>query len=289
MTVLVAGVAALGVLLIYNGSTLAPTSARPALMVRLDELTAEAGLQRVSGLGLVAGTAAVTVLTLVVVAGVSNSFVVAAAISSATAALPISSVRARRARRRKRFREAWPDAIATLIAGVRAGISLPESVASLVDRGPADLRPGFRSFTSAYRSSGSFAMGLDRLRTEMADPIADRVVTALALAHEVGGTDLVRVLRTLGDFVREDIRVRKEIEARWSWTVTAARLAAAAPWVVLLMMSTRPEAANAYNSPAGAAVVAGGACATFLGYRLMLRAARLPEDRRLETERTRST
>ena len=91
----------------------------------------------------------------------------------------------------------------------------------------------------------------------------------------------MRVLRTLGNFVREDIRVRKEIEARWSWTVTAARVAAGAPWLVLLLMSTRPEAAIAYNSASGVVVVIAGAAATILGYRLMLRAARLPEDRRL--------
>jgi tight adherence protein B len=91
----------------------------------------------------------------------------------------------------------------------------------------------------------------------------------------------VRVLRTLGDFVREDVRVRKEIEARWSWTLTAARVAAAAPWIVLVMMSTRPEAAAAYNSTAGATVVGAGAAVTIAGYRLMLRAARLPDHRRL--------
>jgi tight adherence protein B len=144
-----------------------------------------------------------------------------------------------------------------------------------------ELKEGFASFASTYRASGSFAAGLTRLRTELSDPVADRVAIALGLAYEVGGTDLVRVLRALGDFIREDIRIRKEIEARWSWTVTAARVAAAAPWVVLLLMSTRPEAAAAYDSSAGAMVIASGAMATIAGYRLMLRAARLPQEHRL--------
>jgi tight adherence protein B len=164
---------------------------------------------------------------------------------------------------------------------VRAGISLPEACSSLLERGPRELAHGFESFRNSYRSSGSFEAGLRRLRDDLADPIADRVATALLLAHEVGGTDLVRVLRTLADFVREDLRVRKEIEARWSWTVTAARVAAAAPWVVLVMMALRPEAASAYNTATGVAVIVCGAAATFAGYRLMLRAARLPEQRRL--------
>jgi tight adherence protein B len=281
VTLLVGGAAALGILLLYSGLTVPATRTRPPLISALNRLTEEAGVARLSGAGLLGLTVALWLLAVAVVAGVTRSIVVAIALSVIVASLPLSLLRARMIKRRRRFREVWPDAIATLIAGVRAGISLPESCISLAERGPEELREGFQSFTAAYRSSGSFAVGLERLRAELADPIADRIVAALGLAHEVGGTDLVRVLRTLGDFVREDIRVRKEIEARWSWTVTAARLAAAAPWIVLLMMSTRPEAATAYNSAPGAAVVAAGAVATVVGYRLMLRAARLPEDRRL--------
>ena len=282
MIALIAAVAALGIVLLYGGLTVpsAPSSRR-LWGRRLDDVVRESGVKRLSGPGLIALCASLWLVSLVAVAGLTSSLVVAAAVSFGAAWVPVSWLAARRNRRRRSFREAWPDAIAGLIAGVRGGVSLPESCLSLVDRGPHEFRTGFTAFASAYRASGSFAVGLDRLREELGDPIADRVIAALAMAHEVGGTDLVRVLRTLGDFVREDVRVRKEIEARWSWTLTAARVAAAAPWIVLVMMSTRPEAATAYNSTAGVTVVGVGAAFTIAGYRLMLRAARLPDHRRL--------
>ena len=282
MIALVAAVAALGIVLLYSGLTVpsAPSSRR-LWGRRLDDLVRESGVKRMSVSGLIAMCSGLWLVSLVAVAGLTSSLVVAAAVSLGAAWVPVSWLSARRNRRRRGFREAWFDAIAGLIAGVRAGVSLPESCLALVDRGPHEFRPGFTAFAAAYRASGSFAAGLDRLREELADPIADRVIAALAMAHEVGGTDLVRVLRTLGDFVREDVRVRKEIEARWSWTLTAARVAAAAPWIVLVMMSTRPEAAAAYNSTAGVTVVGAGAALTIAGYRLMLRAARLPDHRRL--------
>ena len=67
-----------------------------------------------------------------------------------------------------------------------------------------------------------------------------------------------------------------------TWTpLPSTRVATAAPWLVLLVMASRPEAASAYNSRTGAAVVLSGAGATILGYRLMIRAGRLPEDSRL--------
>ena len=59
------------------------------------------------------------------------------------------------------------------------------------------------------------------------------------------------------------------------------RLALAAPWLILLLLSTRPQAVAAYNQPAGAVVLAGGAAVSFVAYRVMLRIARLPTERRV--------
>jgi tight adherence protein B len=160
-------------------------------------------------------------------------------------------------------------------------MSLPEACEELATRSGPSLRPGFDTFLATYRATGSFEAGVWALRERLEDPIADRVGVALVTAHQVGGTDLVAVLGTLGDLVRDDLRVRGEIEARWSWTITAARLAAAAPWVVLVLMSMQPEGARAYRTSTGALIVMIGGAATLLGYRLMLRATRLPEDRRL--------
>ena len=46
-------------------------------------------------------------------------------------------------------------------------------------------------------------------------------------------------------FLREDARTRAELETRQGWTINAARLAVAAPWIVLGLLSLRPEAVEA--------------------------------------------
>jgi tight adherence protein B len=281
VTAIVALTGALGALLLYRGLTEPPGTRGRSLAAPLERLARDSGVAALSPPRLLAASVACFALAAVVVAGLTSSLSAAAALALGAGWAPIAWTRARAERRRRRLREVWADGLATLIAGVRAGIALAESCADLATRGPMELRPAFASFAATYRASGSFPAALRRLRDELCDPVGDRVVAALALAHEVGGTDLVRVLRTLADFVRDDVRVRKEVEARWSWTVTAARVAAAAPWAVLLLMSSRPEAAAAYDSRAGIAVICGGAAATLLGYRLMLRAAQLPRERRL--------
>jgi tight adherence protein B len=114
-----------------------------------------------------------------------------------------------------------------------------------------------------------------------ADSVGDRVVEALRIAREVGGGDLGRMLRTLSGFLRDDARTRSELESRQAWTVNGARLAVAAPWVVLLLMSFQPDVISRYASPAGVVVLAGGAVACVLAYRLMTHLGRLPEEERV--------
>ena len=61
----------------------------------------------------------------------------------------------------------------------------------------------------------------------------------------------------------------------------AARLACAAPWVVLAMMSFQRDSLQAYSSPAGVAVLLVGAAVTLVAYRLMVRIGRLPPEERV--------
>jgi tight adherence protein B len=175
----------------------------------------------------------------------------------------------------------WPDAIDHLASGVRAGLSLPEAVAALAERGPEPLRQPTATFAEEYHATGRFLDALDGLKVELADPTADRVVECLRLTREVGGSELGRTLRTLSAFLRDEHRVRREIEARQTWIVVAARLAFATPWAVLLLLSLRPEAAAAYRGPGGALVIAIGAAMAVSGYWLMLLIGRLPTERRV--------
>jgi tight adherence protein B len=154
-------------------------------------------------------------------------------------------------------------------------------VGQLGVRGPEPLRPAFDRFAADYRATGRFGECLDRLKAQLADPVADRIVESLRVAREVGGTDLGRLLRTLSQFLREDARTRAELETRQGWTVSAARLALAAPWVVLALLALRAETVRAYDSPAGVAVLAVGGGLSLMAYRVMLRIARLPEEGRV--------
>lgn len=248
---------------------------------RTQDLLVQAGAASVSPGALVATCVMAGLVLGVLAVAVSGSPTIAFCFAVMASVAPYVVVRSRARRRRTELRGLWPEVVDDLVSAIRAGRSLPEALEALGERGPSELRPIFTRFGEDYRATGQFAHSLDRLKARLADPVADRIIEALRLTREVGGPDLGRLLRTLGQFLREDLRTRGELEARQSWTVNGARLAVAAPWAVLALLSTRPGTADAFNTSLGAGVLAAGALSTVLAYRLMMRIGRLPEEARV--------
>ncbi|WP_129667383.1 type II secretion system F family protein [Phytoactinopolyspora endophytica] len=266
----------------WNGPDHASTrQSKPGVLSRLDELIAEAGLEAVTARQLLmscAGLGAVTGLTFL---AVSRTLPIAIAFAVFGGYTPVALVKMRARARQRELRDLWPDAVDNLASAVRAGLSLPEALTQLSTRGPEPLRLTFRRFGEDYRATGRFAECLDALKRRLADPTGDRIVESLRIARDVGGSDLGRLLRTLSSFLREDARTRSELEARQSWVVNAARLAVAAPWVLLALLSLRSVSVEAFNAPSGWLVLAGGAGLCGVAYRLMMRVGRLPRDERV--------
>jgi tight adherence protein B len=258
-----------------------PARTAPARSARLQSFVAAADIDRLGPAGFVGACALTGVVSAVAGLVVTGVPVVGLLTGIIGCALPVLLIRRRIRRRTRALRGAWPEAVDMLVSAVRAGMSLPEAVSDLAVRGPAALRPGFADFSADYRAHGAFADALTRLQRRLADPVADRVIIALRMAREVGGTDLGRILTGLSEFLREDARTRGEIEARYSWTINAARIAVAAPWITLILLCTRPETVAAYSSATGAIVLCTCAGLSVLAYRVMMIFAALPTEHRI--------
>jgi tight adherence protein B len=229
-------------------------------------------------LSLCAGTFVVTTFVMLAASGV---LVVGLVFGLLAALLPVAVLRGRATRRLREHAELWPDAVDNLASAVRAGLSLPESLVQLGERGPEGFREPFVRFGRDYQATGRFDDSLDLLKARLADPVGDRVIEALRIARDVGGGDLGRMLRALSGFLRDDLRTRGELESRQSWTVNGARLAVAAPWAVLFAMSFQRDVVARYATPGGTIVLVVGAVLCVVAYRLMLWIGRLPTERRV--------
>ena len=272
----------LGLVLIWSAFAL-PRNPHKAVSSqgRLSHLLARAGLSSVSPTGFVCLCAGICALVTLTLQLISRTTPVALAFGVLAGYFPVAIVSGRARRRQRDFAQVWPEAVDNLASAVRAGMSLPDALAALGTRGPEPLRDAFDRFAMDYQVTGRFGESLDSLKSRLADPVGDRVVEGLRIAREVGGGELGRLLRNLSGYLRDDERTRSEMESRQAWTVNGARLAVAAPWLVLLMLCFQPEVIHRYSSPAGVLILVIGALACVFAYWLMMRIGRLPAERRI--------
>ncbi|MDO5720431.1 MAG: type II secretion system F family protein [Actinomycetaceae bacterium] len=279
MTVISGLLLATGIILVWRSLTRAPalTPMRIGRPSRIRKTLVHAGLDVLQRRIFLTLSLFIPLVTFILVLTMTRTWTVAIAVTCAVFPLPWGWVKRRRIHNRAALANAWPVVVDSLLASVRAGITLPEAVLQLAVSGPEITRPQFALFAREYRAKGRFSEALNAAQYEFLDATADQLFEALRLAREVGGNELGNLLRDLSTVMREDARIRGEIMARQSWTVNAARIAVAAPWIILVLISTRTDAARAYSTGTGMLILATGGFLCIVAYWLMQRIGQLEE------------
>ena len=71
------------------------------------------------------------------------------------------------------------------------------------------------------------------------------------------------------------------MDSKQGWVSGTAKIAVAAPWVVVAMLSSREENAVIYNTPEGAAILLLGFVVCVVAYRLVHLLGSLPQQPRV--------
>ena len=210
------------------------------------------------GISASVSTAAVLLMT--------RSVVIALAFGTLAAGIAFVTVRAKNNLNEAALIAAWPEVIDHLMSGIQSGLSLTESLAGLSTRGPEVLRPAFTQFKATLYGSGDLTQAIEELKALFAHHGSDQIFEALIISKALGGSELLQILRSLGDFLRQDLALRREIEVKHGWIKNSAHLSAAAPWILLLLLSTQPSTAAAYSTPTGAIILIAGLVMTAIAY-----------------------
>jgi tight adherence protein B len=179
------------------------------------------------------------------------------------------------------IQSAAPEMIDHLITGLQSGLSLSESLSGLAIRGPSVLAPYFEDFQGELRESGDFYGSLERVKHELAEPSTDLIIEAILISKTLGGAELMNILRLLGNFIREDLALRREISIKQNWIKNSAHLSAGAPWILLLLLSTQRSTVEAFSNTAGIMILFSGLLMTSIAYLWMNRLGRIPQQTRI--------
>ena len=218
---------------------------------------------------------------------ISRSVSIALAFGILASAISFLAIRTKNNIDEAAMTAAWPEVIDHLMSGIQSGLSLTESLAGLSTRGPELLRPAFTQFKATLYGSGDVGKAIQELRTKFSHHGSDQIFEALIISKALGGSELLQILRSLGDFLRQDLALRREIEVKHGWVKNSAHLSAIAPWVLLLMLSTQPSTAAAYSTTTGAVILGAGLVMTGVAYFWMNRLGRLPQTPRVFVGRLR--
>lgn len=192
----------------------------------------------------------------------------------------VGVLRARIEARQRALRAVWPQLVDHLRQAVRSGAGVGEAVWALGDVSPSDLQPAFTSYRHSLEAGQPVSACLVRLKTDIANPVADRIIEALRMAHEVGGPELPRILADLQSSVRADWQVREDALAKQAWIRAASKLGVAAPWIVLVLISGRHETQTSYSTPVGMILLLAGAVVSGFAFQLMQKLGSLPPEKR---------
>ena len=211
----------------------------------------------------------------------SSSIPIALAFAAMASVITFTFLVSSAKRRETKFELLWPDVVDHLITGIQSGMSLVEALSQLADRGPRELAPYFVEFNRQVRKDGDFTAAIAWLQKQFSHYASDQIFEAIILSRSLGGTHLLQILRMVGDFIRQDLALRKEIEVKHGWIKNSAHLSAAAPWLLLLLLSTQPATAAAYATSTGAVILIAGIFMTAIAYLWMNKLGALPKPPRV--------
>lgn len=263
----VALVAAYGVYLVYTAAAFgwrgvapgpAPAPGRPR-SAQVDQWLARAGLAGVDRREFAAVVAALFVAGAAAAYGLFGGALPALAAGSFAATFPAASYRRHRQGRRADARQAWPRMIEEIrLQTGSLGRSIPQAVFEVGRRGPAELRPAFATAEREWLLTTDFARTIRSLQQDLADATADATLETLLVAYDVGGSDLDRRLAALVEDRIEDIRGRKDAQAKQAGVRFARRFVLIVPLGMTLAGLSIGTGREAYRTPVGQVAVAGG-------------------------------
>ena len=268
--------------LLYEGITNPrPPSPEAKRMRGVEEFLIRAGLREVSprdfvtfsmGTGVVAGVLTYTLLGWGVVSVIAAGLAVAA---------PTAYYVQRHDRRRAVFQTALVEAIGQLRDGIRTGLSVQEALVGLARSGPEALRPEFVILVREMSLAG-FEPSVAAMRERLADPVFDVLAATLLLNDRLGGRNVSQVLDRLAHATRAELRVQQELRAFQARNILSARIVAAVPLVVLIVLrQVNPGYLAIFDDWSGQMVLAGCVLSVALGYGGMLWMTRLPSEGRV--------
>jgi len=193
----------------------------------------------------------------------------AASVSIGSLGLTAELLTMRAKARRREIALVWPEVLDSLVSSSSAGISIAESFEDLGKSGPLLLRSQFAELCQDLEFGSTLEGALRKFKNNLGEVHSDRLVEVITLATAAGGGGFYEALRTQATVTRQELALWGEIESKQGWVAGTAKIAVAAPWIIVVLLASRPENLAAYSSETGSMILIIGLVVSVFAYRLI--------------------
>ncbi|HEY8570992.1 type II secretion system F family protein [Phenylobacterium sp.] len=149
--------------------------------------------------------------------------------------LPHVAVGFMMARRRLRFFKAFPDAVALMVRGLRAGLPVTETIGVIGQESPDPVGEEFRRIAEQVRLGAPLDAAMWQTARRLGLPEFNFLVISLSVQRETGG-NLAETLENLEHILRRRQQMKLKIKAMSSEAVASAIILSALPFVTTALM-----------------------------------------------------
>ncbi len=188
--------------------------------------------------------------------------------------LPLVVLRAMRDGRQRRFEEQLPDAIDTLVRGLKAGHSVSVAVASVAQNTPDPIGAEFR-LTAAEMTYGlDLETAMGNLHLRVGQPDLGLIALAISMQAKTGG-NLAEILANMSRVIRERFKLRRKARALSAEGRFSAQILSSLPILLFLVIWVLSPTYykdvwdNAYTKPVLVGALLWMALGNYIMYRMV--------------------
>ncbi len=220
-------------------------------------------------------------ITAAVVQDLIGVWILSLACGLALLGLEIEMLFAKARKRSNQIELEWPSVIESLRSAAQSAMSILDSLRDIADSKHLIVARDFAHLCDATDRGLRLDSALEQLKSRFAIAVCDSTIETLRLVNESGGNGFISALDQQAQAVRERTTVIGQIRAKQAWVIGTAKMAVIAPWLVVAMLSLRPENASAYNSAEGSAILLLGLIASSVALKLIEKIAHLETNLRV--------
>lgn len=196
----------------------------------------------------------------------------------------IEGVNLRAKLRSESLAKLWPEVLDSLQSAASSGFSVVDSLDEVARSGPKPVRSYFKSLVERIDSGQGVDKSFDWFKAQFGQVPADRFVELIRITQNSGGVGYVDSLKQQSANTRSELALWGELESKQGWVTGTAKLAIVAPWIIVGILSSRPENVAIYNTSSGMSLLLFGLVVSAIAYRLVTYLGALSRPRRVFTK-----